>query len=117
MPLPTLSTAQIERVIQQIAAYIEHQRQNYRLGAARLSLSQKDSMGSFFAEPVLDSTRLVVLAGQRVHNPPFYSELIKMGFGLAALPNFACMAAITVGVEKLVFAGAKSDECRQFLGG
>jgi len=27
------------------------------------------------------------------------------------------MAAITVGVEKLVFAGAKSDECRQFLGG
>ena len=109
MPLPTLSTAQIERVIQQVAAYIEHQRQTYRSGAARLSLSQTDSMGSFFPEPVLDSTRLVVLAGQRVHNPPFYSELIKMGFGLAALPNFAYMAAITF-VDTVVSHEPFSDQ-------
>jgi len=109
VPLPTLSTAQIERVIQQVAAYIEHQRQTYRLGAARLSLSQKDSMGSFFPKPVLDSTWLVILAGQRVHNPPFYGELTKMGFGLAALPKFAYMAAITF-VDTVVSHEPFSDQ-------
>lgn len=102
MPLPTLSTAQVEWVVQQVLAYIKHQRQTYRHGAAPLSLSQKAAMRPFFPEPALDSTRLAVLAGQRVKNPPFYGELIKMGFEAADnrsysfyLPNFAHMSAIT----------------------
>jgi hypothetical protein len=52
-------------------------------------------MRPFFPEPALDSTRLVVLARQRVTNPPFYAELIRMGFDAASLPNFSLMAAIT----------------------
>ena len=52
-------------------------------------------MRPFFPEPSLDLTRLVVLTGQRVNNPPFYGELVKMGFEPAALPDFALMAAIT----------------------
>ena len=95
MPLPTLAAAQVEWVIQQVVAYIEHQRQTYRPGAMPLSLSQKTAMHPFFPQSALDSTRLVVLAGQRVANPPFYGELVKMGFAPAALPDFALMAAIT----------------------
>lgn len=75
MLLPSLSDAQIAWVMQQVAVYIKQQRQTYRLGATPLSLSQKTAMRPFFPEPALDSTRLVVLAGQRVDNPPFYGEL------------------------------------------
>jgi len=49
----------------------------------------------FFALPLLDSTRLALLAGRRVNNPPFYPELIRMGFPPGLLPNFEDMAAIT----------------------
>jgi hypothetical protein len=52
-------------------------------------------MRPFFPKPALDSTRLVVLTGQRVTNPPFYGQLVQMEFEPAALPNFALMAAIT----------------------
>jgi hypothetical protein len=43
----------------------------------------------------LDSARVLVLAGERVSNPPFYEELMRMGFEAGSLPNFADMAAIT----------------------
>jgi hypothetical protein len=52
-------------------------------------------MRSFFPEPTLDSSRIVPAAGQRVTNPPFYAELINMGFEPASLPDFEHMAAIT----------------------
>jgi hypothetical protein len=96
MPLPTLSVAQVDWVVQRVVAYIGQQRQTYRPSAAPLALSQKTAMRSFFPEPALDSSRLVLLAGQRVNNPPFYGELIKMGFEAASLPGFTLMAAITV---------------------
>lgn len=95
MPLPTIGDAQIAWVIMQVEAYIEHQRQTCWPDATPLSLSQKNVMRPFFPEPTLDSTRLAVLAGQQVNNPPFYGELIKMGFEAASLPNFSLMAAIT----------------------
>jgi hypothetical protein len=95
MLLPTLNPTQVERIVQQVVEYIGHQHQTYRPGAAPLSVRQKDAMFPFFPQPVLDSTRLVVLAGQRVTNRPFYGELTKMGFEAASLPDFAHMAAIT----------------------
>jgi hypothetical protein len=108
MPLPTLSTVQIEWVVQQVAAYIGHQRETYRPGAVPLGLSQKNAMRPFFPEPVLDSTRLVVLSGQRVSNPPFYGQLVQMGFEAASLPDFAHMAAITF-VDTVVSHEAFTD--------
>ena len=95
MSLPTLSAAQVEWVVPQVVQYIGHQRQTYRAGAAPLSLSQRKAMLPFFPEPVLDLTRLVILAGKRVNHPPFYGELMKMGFEATCLPNFSLMAAIT----------------------
>jgi hypothetical protein len=38
---------------------------------------------------------VVVLSGERVSNPPFYGELMGMGFEADSLPDFANMAAIT----------------------
>ena len=95
MPLPVLSAAQVEWIAQQVAAYVDHQRQTYRPAAVPLSLNQKNAMRPFFSEPTLDSTRLVVLTGKRVNNPPFYGQLVQMGFSPADLPDFAHMAAIT----------------------
>jgi len=95
MPLPTLSSAQIERVVDQAAAYIAQGRQTYRPGAAPLSLSQKNAMRRFFPETLLDSTRLAVHTRERVSNPPFFAQLVQMGFSPADLPDFARMAAIT----------------------
>ena len=43
----------------------------------------------------MDSARVVVLAGERVSNPSFYGELMKMGFEAGSLPDFAEMAEIT----------------------
>src|SRR5215469_632909 len=95
MPLPKLSDAQIVWVSRQVAGYIDTQRQTYRSRAVPLDRNQKTAVQSFFPAATLDSARVVVLAGERIGNPPFYGELIKMGFALASLPDFAQMAAIT----------------------
>jgi hypothetical protein len=95
VPLPKISDDQVEWVIQRVAAYIDQQRQAYRLRALPLSQNQKAAMKPFFPAPTLESGRVVVLAGERVSNPPFYPELVTMGFEAGFLPDFADMAAIT----------------------
>jgi hypothetical protein len=95
MPLPKLHDAEITWVIQQVAEYIGQQRQTYRGRAVPLDAHQRSAMQPFFPPSALDSTRVVVLAGERVSNPPFYRELQRMGFELGALPDFSLMAAIT----------------------
>jgi hypothetical protein len=95
LPPPKLSDTQIAWVIQQVAGYIESQRQTYKFRAAPLNEKQNTTMQPFFRASSLDSTQIVVLSGERVNNPPFYSQLVQMGFEPAALPDFAQMAAIT----------------------
>ena len=95
MPVPVLSEEQIAQIIQQVAKYVEQQRQTYRRRAVPLDSHQRSAMRPFFPAPALDSARVVVLAGERVTNPPFYREFQSMGFDLVALPNIAFMAAIT----------------------
>jgi hypothetical protein len=80
MTLPKLADPQIGWIIQQAAEYIEHQRQTYRGRAVPLDGHQKSAMRPFFLAAALDSTRVVVLAGERVSNLPFYGELKRMGF-------------------------------------
>jgi hypothetical protein len=95
MALPKLEDEQVEWVIQQVAAYIGGQRQTYRGKAVTLSQNQRTAMHPFFPTSTFESARVVVLAGERVSNPHFYGELLKMGFEAGSLPNFANMAAIT----------------------
>jgi len=58
-------------------------------------------MRPFFSDSTMDSARVILLTGERVGNPPFYRELMNMGFQAASLPDFALMAAITF-VDTLV---------------
>ena len=95
MPFPKLADAQIAWIIQQVAKYIEHQRQTYRGGALPLNGHQRLTIEAFFPTSALDSTRVLVLAGERVSNPPFYAQLVQMGFAPADLPDFGHMTAIT----------------------
>jgi|SRR5215831_11916734 len=95
MALPKLADAQVEWIVQRVGAYIEHQRETYRPDAVPLGLSQRNAMRPFFPEPALGSTRLVVLTGMQVSNPPFYGGLVQMGFSPTDLPDFERMAAIT----------------------
>jgi hypothetical protein len=95
MPLPKLRDEEVEWAVQQVAAYIDGQRQTYRGKAVPLSQNQKRVIHPFVPASTLDSARVVVLDGARVSNPPFYGQLLKMGFETGSLPNFADMAAIT----------------------
>ena len=95
MPLPKLENSAVTWVVQQVSAYIGQQRQLFRSQAAPLNLQQRTAMQSFFPPSVLDTTRVVVLHNARVANPPFYQQLVEMGFAADDLPDFSFMAAIT----------------------
>jgi len=95
LPLPKLTDSQIAWVIQQVAAYIGEQRDIYVHRALPLDANQRAAMRPFFRAAILDSARVLVLSEERVGNPPFYGDLIKIGFSGNSLPNFAHMAAIT----------------------
>ena len=95
MPLPKLDTAQIESIVREVAAYIEGNRKGYLPQSVSLNGTQRLTMQPFFPAHALDSTRLVVLSGSRLGNPPFYAGLVQMGFEAGSLPDFAGMAAIT----------------------
>jgi hypothetical protein len=102
VPVPQLSEEQTAWIIQQVAEYIGQQRQNLERQGGTLDARQRSAMQSFFPPSALDSTKVVVLAGEQVGNPPFYPALKKLGFDLEALPNFAFIAAITF-VDTVVF--------------
>jgi hypothetical protein len=50
---------------------------------------------AFVRESTLESAQADVLTRERVGNPPFYAELMRMGFEARSLPDFAEMAAVT----------------------
>ncbi len=108
MHLPKLNDSQIRWITEQAAAYIEGQRQTYARSAVALNQDQRRVMRPFFPTSALDSTRIVTLGGERVANPPFYGELVRMGFEASSLPNFSLMGAITF-VDTLVSHEAVAD--------
>lgn len=95
MSLPKLTDEQVASVIKQVAAYIAEQQQIYRPQAVPLNANQMATMRPFFSASALESARIVVLAEERIHNPTFYGELVRMGFSAGSLPDFAHMGAIT----------------------
>jgi hypothetical protein len=60
-----------------------------------MNAKQMAAMQPFFPASTLDAVRLTVLAEERVSNPTFYGEPMRMGFEANSLPDFAHMAAIT----------------------
>ena len=95
LPLPRLSDEQVTWIIHQVVAYIHEQRQTYRHRAVPLGSNEITTMRPFFPTSILNSARFVVLTEERVANPPFYEDMMKMGFEPGWLPDFAGMGAIT----------------------
>src|SRR5580693_9505617 len=93
MATPRLRPEQIAQVSGFVVQYITTQRQIYIPRAIPLSAPQKAAMAGFFSPQLLDSTRLLVLHGERVSNPEFYPML--KGLGFANLPDQSGMGAIT----------------------
>jgi hypothetical protein len=93
MAAPRLTPDQITQVSGLVAQYISAQREKYVLRAGALSAAQKGAVAGFFSPQLLDSTRLIVLLGERVANPDFYPMLRNLGF--SNLPDQSRMAAIT----------------------
>src|SRR5271165_353433 len=93
MPTPRLTPEQTAQVAGLVAQYIATQRQRYAPCAIALSAQQSAALGGFFSPHLLESTRLLVLQGERVANPDFYPKL--RGLGFHNLPDQSTMAAIT----------------------
>jgi hypothetical protein len=92
MSSPQLTPDQISQVSGLVAEYIIDQREKALPSAVPLSPEKRASLDGFFLPRVLD-TRLLVLGGTRIENPPFYPQLRQMGF--RNLPDFSTMAAVT----------------------
>ena len=93
MGFPPLTAEQMGQVAGFVADYISAQRRRAEPDALYLGSTQRSSLQGFFRQDVLHTTRLLVLDGTRIENPPFYSLLLQMGF--TSLPDFSQMAAIT----------------------
>ncbi len=88
---PNLSPTEIASFTEAVAEYIRAQRASYFPRAAPLAFSEL--WLRFFSASDLERIRVLQPGQQRVANPPFYSELQKLGF--TGLPDFTTMAAIT----------------------
>jgi len=86
-----LSPQQTAWFTKEVAAYIHAQRNLYYPLAKPLAFGE--SWTGYFPQIDLERIRILEPGRERVANPPFYSELEKLGF--TGLPNFSTMAAIT----------------------
>jgi len=93
MATPKLKPDQVNQVSRLVAQYISSQREKYFSRAVPLSAQQKATLARFFSAQPLESTRLLVLQGERVGNPAFYPMLKDLGF--KNLPDQSGMGAIT----------------------
>jgi hypothetical protein len=88
---PNLSPEQVASFVAAVAGYIRTQRETYYGNASPLAFSEIWSR--FFSTSDLERIRILQPGQERVPNPPFYSDLEKLGF--TGLPDFTSMAAIT----------------------
>jgi hypothetical protein len=95
MGMPNLTPTQVQQIATQVANYIQGQRTAFADRATPLPQALVVQMNGFFRPELVNSTRALVLEGERVGNPDFYPMLEGMGF--SNLPDFSGMGAITFG--------------------
>jgi hypothetical protein len=93
MDLSKIPPGLIGQVAGMVADYISSSRKKYAANAQPLTAEQRSVMQPFFPAEILDQTRLLVLQGQRIEDPGFYTMARMMGF--KDLPSFADVAAVT----------------------
>lgn len=91
--MPNLSAEMVEQVSQEVAGYIVAQRGRFFSRGAAMPAAANNALRRFFRAEVVESTRFLVLDGERIENPGFYGML--RGLGFTNLPEFRFMAAVT----------------------
>jgi hypothetical protein len=91
--MPILPPEMVNQVSKLVAEYIISQREKYIPRAVPLSVPQRTAMATFFTHELLNTTRLIVLSGEKISNPEFYPTMQAAGFD--NLPDQSTMAAIT----------------------
>ena len=107
-PVIQLSEERIGEAIDLVSSYLRDQRERYFHSAAPLNKYQKALMWPYFSPALLDQVRVVELNGDRVPNPPFYSEAKAMGF--ANLPELTHMHSLTF-LDVVVFNEKVTERC------
>jgi len=93
MDLTKLPPGILSQLATAVDDYITGSRRKYSPRATPLSPEQQAVMRPFFAPEILSETRLLVLNGSRISDPPFYSMARIMG--IRNLPSFSDVAAVT----------------------
>lgn len=93
MDLSKIPPGMIGQVAGMVADYISSSRKKYGANAVPLTPEQRAAMQPFFPSEILDQTKLLVLKGQRIEDPGFYTMARMMGF--KDLPSFSDVAAVT----------------------
>ena len=93
MDLSNLPTSVISQLTSAVEGYILSSRKKFAAKAVPLTAAQKNTMQPFFDQGILDQTRVLVLNGSRIEDPPFYA-MAKM-MGIRNLPSFSDVAAVT----------------------
>jgi len=92
-PPITFDEAKVLDASARVARYLHEQRENFWAIGQPLEKGQRDTMAPFFSPALLHQARVVVLDGQRIPNPPFYTEARALGF--ANLPDLTHMFSVT----------------------
>ena len=90
---PALTEDQVRDFSTCICSYLREQRDRYFPIAAPLSAQRKATMEPFFSAAFLNRIRIVELIGERISDPPFYSQAKELG--VTNLPSFQQMASLT----------------------
>ncbi|HYL91530.1 MAG TPA: hypothetical protein VEW69_00075 [Alphaproteobacteria bacterium] len=93
MDLSKLPPGMIGQLAGMVEDYILKNQKRYSPRAVPLTGDQKAAVQGFFASEILDQTRLLVLQGERIQDPSFYTMARMMG--IKDLPSFADTAAVT----------------------
>jgi len=83
-----LAEEQIERLVNDAAAYIRDQRQKYLERATPLSAEDKLILKRFFPNPILDMARFLNVENEKMENPKFLSQLNDQGFSFPDINSF-----------------------------
>ncbi|HEX7287962.1 MAG TPA: hypothetical protein VF532_17370 [Candidatus Angelobacter sp.] len=107
MDLTKLPPGLIGQIAGMVEDFILSSRKKYAERAAPLTPEQRAAVQPFFAAEILDQTRVLVLHGERVQDPPFYGMARMMGF--KNLPSFADTTAVTF-IDVIAFHEEITDD-------
>ena len=95
----------VSAVIDKVSQYIRQQRKEYRSQGIQLNGNHHDTMKAFFPADLLSQIRMVELR-DHIPNPPFFGEVIALGF--TNLPDLADTGSLTFE-DVVVFPGAVTE--------